>query len=357
MAESTSERSPRTASMSCRRDIRYRRYTRLALRGLAIAGFAGAAWLLSSSVAHASAPAHHGGAGPAGLAGLLGNPGGDPHQEGSGTVLTTATGALAHTLPASGGRRSTTTRAAGPHRAGSGDLVGGAVRGLLGSPVHQPAGSVLAPVLRAADVVTAANAATATHAVAAGRPGNAASTAKTTTVGRPGGATAGTATSAPAWKRTRSAASAGHTRSPHAQPAALHAGTGNRAAVTAAPVASSTTIPVDAGSDGAALQREVGSRHRAGGGDHPLVGRDPIESRRTHHVPLRPRPAPAPPFPGAGLTTGATGTGSGLNQDDGAPAIVPVAMAAVPAAENRPDRADDVEVRTLIAESPTISPD
>jgi hypothetical protein len=36
---------------------------------------------------------------------------------------------------------------------------------------------------------------------------------------------------------------------------------------------------------------------------------------------------------------------------------VPATTAAATAATDRPDTADDVEVRTLIAESPTVSPD
>jgi hypothetical protein len=345
MAESTSERSPRTASMSCRRDARSR-FTRLALRGLVVAGFAGAAWLLSSSAAHASSPAHHGGGSLTGLVDVLG--GSDPLQQGS------ATGGRTHLPPVSSGRRSTTTHAAGPHRAGSGDLFGGAVRGILGSTVRQPADLVLSPVLRPVHTALAAQPGAVSVAPLTGA---ATRTAKTTTVERPGGATAGTSASASAAKRTASAAAAGHTRSPHAQPTGLGAGTGGRAASTAVPDATSTTIPVVAGNDGAALLRDAGHRRRAEGGDRSAADGDPIESRRTHHVPLLPRPAPTPAFPGAGLTTGATGMGSGLNQDGGAPAIVPVTTAAVPAAGNRPDRVGDVETRMLLAESPTISPD
>jgi hypothetical protein len=179
----------------------------------------------------------------------------------------------------------------------------------------------------------------------------------TTTAVRPGGATAGTTASVPASKRTGTAASAGHTRSPHAQPAALDTGADDRTADPAATDVTSTTILVEAGNDGAALLRDAGSRHRAGGGDHAAAGEDPIESRRTHHVPLLPRPAPAQVPPGVALTTGVPSMGSGPTQDGGAPAIVPATTAAATAATDRPDRADDVEVRTLIAESPTISPD
>src|SRR4051812_24204671 len=53
MAQSRSERNPRTASLPAvsRRRIGLRGY---AVRGLIVAGFAGVAWLLSASAAHAS---------------------------------------------------------------------------------------------------------------------------------------------------------------------------------------------------------------------------------------------------------------------------------------------------------------
>ena len=110
------------------------------------------------------------------------------------------------------------------------------------------------------------------------------------------------------------------------------------------------------GKDGAVTRRAV-TRHIAGGGTTSSGSAESFGSQRTRHVPLLPRPAPDPAIPGAGLTSGVPGMGSGLSQDDGAPAIPPATTAASTMAGNRSETADDVEVRTLIAESPTVSPD
>ncbi len=337
-AGSSTERSPRSMSTSSLRHARSR-YTRLAVRGLVVAGFAGVAWLLASSAAHASTTTQLGAGGGSELTSLVNVLGGDSSQDyqdyqGSGAVLTTAAGTLTHVLPTT-----TANSVAGQERA---NTTTHAVDGLLfngaGLPVLQPVDAATSPLA-----------------------------AITSTVGRAGGATAKTATTVPVPARRSSVAKAGHTRSPHA-----------------GPYAAGTTIPVSAGSDIArtdtagtdiaglttltgaakdgpvketAILRGAGSRHRAGSGTHPADAGNSIDSRRTHHVPLLPRPAPAPVLPGAGLTSGVPSLGSGLNQDGGAPAIVPVATGAATAATDRPDTADDVEVRTLSSESPTISPD
>jgi hypothetical protein len=311
-AGSTSERSPRSGPAS---SLRRARYTRLAVRGLVVAGFAGVAWLLSSSAAHAS-----GGAAPAG-----------PDLAGSTltrSTLASSTGLLTHVLP---------TTAAQPV---AGQGVHGLLRGGAGLPVLQPV----------------------THAVTQASP----LMAITSTVGRPGGATAKTAT-VPAAARTRTAAKAGHTRSPlpgSSAGATLPVSAGRDIARTdlaaGTDIASLTTL-AGAAKDGpvkvTAITRGAGSRHRADRGQPPADAGDPIDPRRTHHVPLLPRPAPAQVPPGVGLSSGVPSMGSGPSQDGGAPAIVPATTAAATAATDRPDRADDVEVRTLIAESPTISPD
>jgi hypothetical protein len=188
----------------------------------------------------------------------------------------------------------------------------------------------------------------------------------TSIVVRPGGATAQAAT-VPAATRTRSAAKAGHTRSPLAGPnTAATLPVSARRDIARTDLAAGTDIAglttlAGVAKDGpvkdSAIVRGAGSRHRAGSDQPPADAGDPIDPRRTHHVPLLPRPAPAQVPPGVGLTSGVPSMGSGPSQDGGAPAIVPATTAAATAATDRPDRADDVEVRTLIAESPTISPD
>lgn len=312
-AGSTNERSPRSGPASSRRRARY---TRLAVRGLVVAGFAGVAWLLSSSAAHASggpASTGHDVVGPALARSTFAN----------------STGLLTHVLP------TTTAQSA------AGQDVHERLRGGSGLPVLQPV----------TDAVT--HAASPLAAI-------------TSSVSRPGGATAKTAT-VPAAARTRSAAKAGHTRSPLSGPGAgatLPVSAGRDIARTdlaaGTDIASLTTL-AGAVKDGpvkdTAITRGAGSRHRVDRDQPPADAGDPIDPRRTHHVPLLPRPAPAQVPLGVGLTSGVPSMGSGPSQDGGAPAIVPATTAAATAATDRPDRADDVEVRTLIAESPTISPD
>jgi hypothetical protein len=110
------------------------------------------------------------------------------------------------------------------------------------------------------------------------------------------------------------------------------------------------------GKDGAVPRRAV-TRHTTGGGTTSSGSSESFGSQRTRHVPLLPRPAPDPAIPGAGLTSGVPSMGSGLSQNDGAPAVAPATTAASAMAGNRPETAEDVEVRALIAESPTVSPD
>jgi len=296
-AGSSNERSPRSGPAS---SLRRARYTRLAVRGLVVAGFAGVAWLLSSSAAHASAT--------------------------TPDVLATFPSQLfTHVLPTT-----TAQPVAGQERQGR-------LRGGAELPVLQPVAAATSPFMTI-----------------------------TSTVVRPGGATAPTAT-VPAAARTRSAAKAGHTRSPLAGPNAGAtlpvsarrdiARTDLTAGTDIAGLTTLTGVAKDGPVKDPAIVRGAGSRHRAGSDQPPADAGDPIDPRRTHHVPLLPRPAPAQVPPGVGLSSGVPSMGSGPSQDGGAPAIVPATTAAATAATDRPDRADDVEVRTLIAESPTISPD
>jgi hypothetical protein len=300
---SSNERSLRSTPAS---SLRRARYARLAVRGLVVAGFAGVAWLLSSSAAHASSTT------PGDLTTVLGISASDSIQ-------------LTHLLPTT-----TAQPVAGQERQGL-------RRDDAGLPVLQPVASAASPL-----------------------------TTITSIVGRPGGATAQTAT-VPAAARTRSAAKAGHSRSPLAGPnAGATLPVSARRDIARTDLAAGTDIAglttlAGAAKDGpvkdTAILRGAGSRHHAGSGQPPADAGDPIDPRRTHHVPLLPRPAPAQVPPGVGLTTGVPSMASGPSQDGGAPAIAPATTAAATAATDRPDRADDVEIRTLIAESPTISPD
>jgi hypothetical protein len=73
-------------------------------------------------------------------------------------------------------------------------------------------------------------------------------------------------------------------------------------------------------------------------------------------VPLLPRPEPIPAPPAAGLASGAPSSGSGLNHDGGAAAL-PAAPAGTKVLTFRPNAVEDVELRLLAAEKPTVSPD
>jgi hypothetical protein len=302
MVESTSERSPRAASTSSRS-----RYARLAVRGLVVAGLAGAAWLLSSSAAHAS-------------------------ERVDGTNTAARAGDGTHCASA-GARRS---GVCGAEAGRSGTAVGGLIdlgllgsgtltrheatggTGLLESPVLQPVlRTVIEPVGTVVDKVHG----TVGGVVNANAPGDAVAANPVAPV-----------------SRSRSAGatvSSGFTRTTPVKSQEAHGTT-------------ATEGPV---------QRGAATRHRATSGDRPAQAGEPVNLRRTSHVPLLPRPAPAPVVPGGGLISGVPSMGSGLIQDGGAPAIVLAVPASGRVHSGRPEAADDVAVRPLIAESPTVSPD
>jgi hypothetical protein len=342
MTESMIERSPRTTSMSASADfggLRSRCVT-LAVRGLIVAGFAGAAWLMSSSVAHASdepASVSHGTA----VWDLFGA----VDHEGTNALFgdgDTATG-LAHAL--GGGHHH--VRAAGPGttdlESSASDLLTSIVPVSSTIPVqatvarHWSAGAAWDCMVPVSHLLTGTRRAT--------RTGTKHHTSRTDA--HSGGFTA----TAPA-NRTRKATSTARA----VGLAVLTAPTGGPATAVVAAGARGVSEKDLLGKDGAVTRHTV-TRHIAGGGTTSTGSRESFGSQRTRHVPLLPRPAPDPAIPGAGLTSGVPGTGSGLSQDDGAPAIQPATNAASAMAGNRPETADDVEVRTLIAESPTVSPD
>jgi hypothetical protein len=114
--ELTSERSLRASSTTAgRRSLSRSRYARLAVRGFVIAGFAGAAWLLTSSAAHASSAAH--GADVPGLVNVL-----------DGGVATAPSHLISGVLPPSGKPAATLhgSRHANHHGSGTwrSDLLG-----------------------------------------------------------------------------------------------------------------------------------------------------------------------------------------------------------------------------------------
>jgi hypothetical protein len=284
MAESTSERSPRRSSTSLLRS----RYARLAVRGLVVAGFAGVAWLLSSSAAaHASSSVTPVPPSSVGLIPAL------VAESNTGAVLTTASDLVTRVIPV--------------------PVAGRAVERVLASPALQPVDAAPDPQQRLLQLPLQLPLTSPAHVAAP----------------------------------VKSAAVSGTAKKTAAQKTVRQADTVTTAATGVAPsVFSGPTRTV--------------IRQHAERGHAPApapAATDPTDVRRTHHVPLLPRPAPAPAFPGAGLASGVPSTGSVLQQDGGMPAIVPATLAAAAVAGNRPVAADDVEVRPLIAESPTVSPD
>jgi hypothetical protein len=310
MTESTSERSPRVASTPSR-------FARLAVRGLAVTGFAGVAWLLSCSAAHASSGAH---VKPSGAANsvtrLVTTLGAGSSGNHVGAVRTTPTNLLTSVLPASTATTKASERGTdGQRRTKGGDLLGVTVRGLWRSPVLRSAGTVLRP---ACGVVSR------------------------TKLKRVGWWDIGPA--------NRHAACPA--RAKPGAPAAVGGFSGVEPTVLGGSQQNAGPLK------GGGVTRGAGSRGHVQSGDHSMpVVDDRALLQRTHHVPLLPRPAPLPVLPGSGLTSGVPSTGSDLNQDGGAPAVVPAGTAAALVANHRPDTADDVKIRPLIAESPTVSPD
>ncbi|WP_238009691.1 hypothetical protein KZZ52_00155 [Dactylosporangium sp. AC04546] len=290
MGQTRSDGAPRAASL--RPASRCARY---AVRGLVVAGFAGAAWLLSGSVAHAA----------------------DASDQG---LLSSVTSLL------TGGGQSTQQHerhADRDHsaRRGSGDLVTSTVLTLL-SPVTSVA-TAQAPAGVQAPHSTTADASGGKH----------------TSTKRP--AKAGIKKTHP--KRAQE---------PAVQAVPVRFGSGD--VVTAA-----ATGALAAGVDraGAVAVTRAGDRLDTEDASHATPVADRTEAQGTHHVPLLPRPAPIPAPPAAGLTSGGSSTGSGLNHDGGAAAMLPAAPAGAKVLTFRPDAVEDVELRLLAAEKPTVSPD
>ncbi|WP_433054317.1 hypothetical protein [Dactylosporangium sp. CS-033363] len=308
------------------------RCAKFAVRGLIVAGFAGVAWLLSASAAHASGA--DGSDRPTLLApvtNLLIGDGGARHSGMSGDQPQVLQHRPARPQP-------------GPDHRG----------GLLTSTVL----TVLSPVAKVAAPVTG----TVTGAVTGTVHRTVTLTkAPVQTVDR---AAHPAAANAPDAKHasTKRPAKAGITRTHHkrTQEPAVQAEpvrTGSTGDLTAAATGTSR-----AGVDSVTAARAA-DRLRALRGAEALDGAHamPVEDRNvaqgTHHVPLLPRPAPIPAPPAAGLAPGVPSSGSGLNHGNGAAAVLPAAPAGTKVLTFRPDAVEDVELRLLTAEKPTVSPD
>ncbi|WP_432833585.1 hypothetical protein [Dactylosporangium sp. CA-092794] len=278
MAQSRSERNPRTASLPA-----VSRCARYAVRGLIVAGFAGVAWLLSASAAHAS--------------------------DGSGLsdqqpgLLTPVTSLLTGVSQAHG------------------DRLTGAVLAALPPAGHPLNTKAAVTVDRAARSATA-DASSAKHA------------------------------------STKRPAKAGIHRT---RPNRTHPKRTQEPAVQAVPVRGGSAGDV-IGADRSVAVRAAARLNalraaEAAGGAHAMPVADRTVAQGTHHVPLLPRPAPVPAPPAAGLASGAPSTGSGLNHEGGDAAALPAAPAGAKVLTFRPDAVEDVELRLLAAEKPTVSPD
>jgi hypothetical protein len=296
MAESTIERSPRAMSPSpTARSGRncLRTGLRLAVRGLAVAGLAGAAWLLSSSSASAAESDV--------VPGVLGAVAGD---HGALALVDDLTAGVATSQPSRehvGGKTARPSTGlvtslvtllgddAGKTRRG---LVADATSNLLATALPGP---LPRTQLRSQEPIVQPK--------------------------RIGQAPA----SRPASKEALADAT------PPAPAPVL--GTGNAGAITYR----------------ANVRRSAGTRSiQAPVGDRV----ERANPQGTHHAPLRPRPAPL-----TGWGSGAMSSGPAIAQDGGNSAVTPAAQTAGEVATNRPDAAADVEVRLQRAESPTFSPD
>jgi hypothetical protein len=325
-----SERNPRTAR--CARSA-----ASFAVKGLVVAGFAGAAWLLSASAAQAS-----------------GSPDSDGFSSGVpliAPVTNLVTGAGGSGLDlldlGAGGNRHGTS---GGH-IGSTDASSGATHGSKGDLLTGTVLTVLRPVT---DTVL-----TSTDRTSTQTQDKAASKAVTPTSVKMSRLTTVNASSATN-SRTKRPAKAGikNARKTSTQEPAVQAepvGVGSTSDVVAAATGTSRA-GVD--STHVAVSRALDQLDRLDAGDaaHVKPVADRTEAQGTRHVPLLPRPAPVP-APAVGITSGAPGTGSGLTYDGGAAATLPAAPAGTKVLTFRPDAVEDAELRLLAAERPTVSPD
>ncbi|MER7281710.1 hypothetical protein ABT369_45470 [Dactylosporangium sp. NPDC000244] len=329
MAQSRSERNPRTASLPA-----VSRCAKYAVRGLVVAGFAGVAWLLSASAAHASS-------------GSI-----DSDQP---TLLTPVTnlligdGGARHTGMSGDQHQVLQHRPARPQPGPDhqqGDLLTSTVLTVL-SPVAQAAAPVTGTVTGAVTgtvyrTVTLTKAPVQTVDRAARSTTDDVSSVKHTSTKRP--------------------AKAGITRThqkrmqePAVQAVPVRVG-------SASDIAAAATGTSRAGVDPAVAARaadrlRVLRAAEALNGAHAMPVVDRNVAQGANHVPLLPRPAPIPAPPAAGLASGLPSSGSGLNHESGSAAVLPAAPVGTKVLTFRPDAVEDVELRLLAAEKPTVSPD
>ena len=343
MGESTFERSPRPPSMSGVRS----RGARFAVRGLVIAGFAGVAWLLSASVAHAADSEPAGAGFPGGVVtGLVGTLSGDAsdNREHGGTkaVLTTAKYLVV----------TSATRLVADGATQRGDRT----RGGLSPRVE----TVLDPVTNTVTSVTATSPVALVTAGTTSDLGRVITSTITDT-----SAELGEPLIVGAHGRTIRVIDNSSTFGADEDMA-------GRSGSPSVPIdAAATTgvglVGVDpAGLDPAGTEKGGSPIHGAADrwasstaehtGSISGLGSGRFLMQRTHHVPL-PRPAPLPAYPAAGSTPGTPSTGSGCSHDGGTSATVTAGPPAGTVIEHESGSADDVEVRLETVESPTVSPD
>ena len=296
MAESTVERSPRAMSPSpsvhCGRN-RLRTGIRYAVRGLAVAGLAGVAWLLSSSTAHAA------------------------ENDVLPNIIDHSALALVDDLTAGTATSQPAWENGGTARTKTASTPTGLVTGLV-TLLGDGAGET-----RRGTVADATS-----NLLAVVLPRSAPRTQQRQ--------------QEPIVQPVRTV------RTPASRPV-------SNEAVVEAVVDAMAPAPVLGTANAGAITHRAGTRRAAGTKTLQKPVGDRVEqpnTQGTHHAPLRPRPAPV-----TGWGSGAMSSGSGIAQDGGTSAVVPAAHAAGEAAAQRPDAAADVEVRLLLAESPTFSPD
>ncbi|MET7417961.1 hypothetical protein [Dactylosporangium sp. NPDC005555] len=329
-----SERNPRTAR--CVRSA-----ARIAVKGLVVAGFAGVAWMLSASAAHASSS-------------TTTSSGSDGFASGVSLIapvtnLVTGTGGSGLDLlgfGAGGNRHGASSHSSSGH-IGSTGVPSGATkheskRDLLTGTVLTVLRPVTGTVLATTDRVT-------------DKAATKAATPASVKMSRLTTVNASSATNS----RTKRPAKAGikNARKTSTQEPAVQAepvGVGSTGDVVAAATGTSR-----AGVDPtrvASRAMDTFDRLDAGDATHEKPVADRTEAQGTRHVPLLPRPAPVP-APAVGITSGVPGTGSGLNHDGGAAATLPAAPAGTKVVTFRLDAVEDAELRLLAAERPTVSPD
>lgn len=293
-------------------------WSRLAVRGLVVAGFAGGIWLLSGTAAHAAHAAPDSGPRTA------------PRAASSTGVVGRLLGALESTLAPAGHHHSKSSditsvarsgRAVPPTVATQATAVrtGAATAPVMSVPLVSRPSGLLTPVLHVVDPVLAPVTDTLVPLTDTLAP-------VTGAVDRLVAPVVGTATGT--WLGSD-------------QPVANW--------LVPAPVHESAGVPAAPQPAGG---RQAPQRHTAA---HEATAHGRAARIGSTHLPILPRPAPLPAYPGSGLT--GIPTSSVSLHDGGTAAVVHTVAVRAPAAFRRLSTVAEVEVRRLIAEAPTVSPD